>query len=135
MDIKAEKNKTLENFAYFFLPSIGEFIWNCNVNVIHASSLMSRKGFWYNVLTAWCHYNFEEKTDIDSIMESPLWLNSELLIFGKPMVSKKCMEHNIIYIKDLMVNNRFMTFDEFTTNHGNVLNFLKYYGILKAISQ
>ena len=64
-----QKNKRLENFAYFFLPSIGEFIWNCNLNVKHAFYLKPRKGFWYDVLTAWCHYNFEEKTGIDFIME------------------------------------------------------------------
>ncbi len=96
---------------------------------------MPHTGFWYDVLKAWCSYNFEEETDIDSIMESPLWLNSELLINGKPMMCEPCMQHDVLYIKDLVANRNFLTYAEFTAKYGNIITFIKYYGILKAIPQ
>ena len=86
---RLKKNNTISNFAYYFLPGSGELIWNCNLNVKHLSDIMPRKGFWYDVLKSWCIYNYEEKTDVDSIMETPLWYDSEILTKGKPIVSKK----------------------------------------------
>ena len=40
---------------------------------------------------------------------------------GKPMVSKNCMEHNVIYINDVL-NKTFVTFEEFTTNYVRVMS-------------
>ncbi len=52
-------------------------------------------------------------------------------------MSKKCLENGIIYIKGLvnMQTKELINYNEFEQKHGKVLNFLQYYGILKAIPQ
>ncbi len=131
------ENKKLASLAYYFLPGLGPMLWKCNLNFKHAAKFMSVQNFWYDVLVSWCKYNFEELENIDSIMNSIIWLNSEITVKDKPLMSKKCIENDILYIKDLvnMHSGDFMSYNEFIQKYGNVINFLQYYGILKAIPQ
>ncbi len=92
---------------------------------------MPRDGFWKNVLFAWSSYNYTAAKNIDSIMNSIIWLNLDITVRGKPIMNKKCINRNIIYIKDFIGNNRqIMTFEEFRTKYGNFITFVEYYGII-----
>ncbi len=131
------ENKKLATLAYYFLPGVGDILWKCNLNPVHVTKFMPEHNFWYDVLVSWCKYNYEELDDIDSIMNCIIWLNSEITVKDKPLMSKKCIENGILYIKDLvnMHSKELMSYNEFVQKYGNVINFLQYYGILKAIPQ
>ena len=63
---------------------------------------MPRQGFWYDVLYAWCLYNYEPTAnlnDIEIIMNSIMWLNSDIVVNGNPMLNKKCIARGISLIK------------------------------------
>ena len=98
---------------------------------------MPEHNVWYDVLVSWCKFNYKKLDDINSIMNSIIWLNSEITVKDKPLMSKKCIENGILYIKDLvnMHSKELMSYNEFVQKYGNVINFLQYYGILKAIPQ
>ncbi len=67
-------------------------------------------------------------------MNSIIWYNSEITVMGKPLVSKKCIENNVLYVGDFIKNERYvMTYEEFNEKYGRFLDFLEFYGIIKAI--
>ncbi len=131
---RLEKNEKLAALAYNFLPNVGTLIWQCNLHAKHVIHFMPKRGFWYDVLSSWCAYNFCSKTTINDIINEIVWFNSEITVNGKPIVSRKCIDKNILYVGDFLNNNNeFMSYEEFNNKHNNVLNFLEYYGIITAI--
>ena len=136
---RIRKNETLSELAYYFLPGLGDKLWECNLKCTDMKHFMTKHSFWHDVLYAWCQYNYqpsEKIEDIEIIMNSIIWLNSDIVVSGKPMLNKKCIARDILYVKDFIGNNnKIMTFEEFRDKYGNVLNFLEYYGIVTAIPQ
>ncbi len=131
---RLSKNENLAALAYYFLPKAGELIWECNLHSKDIKHVMLNRGFWYNVLCSWSNHNFSKKTEKNEIMNSIIWYNSEITVMGKPIVSKKCLDNNVLYVKDFVKNGRdFMTYDEFNAKHGRFLNFIEHMGIIKAI--
>ncbi len=60
---------------------------------------MPRKSFWQDVLRAWCQYNYESiehVEEVDIIANNIIWLNSDIVVNGKPMLNKKCLSRGII---------------------------------------
>ena len=82
------KNKKVAQLAYYFLPGLGEILWECNLHHRHVEGFMPKNNFWYDVLVSWCKFNFIEQEDINSIMNSVIWLNSEITVKDKPIMSK-----------------------------------------------
>ena len=46
----------------------------------------------------------------------------------------KCIQNNIVKVKDFMIDGIiFMTYEEFVNIHGRIMNFLEYYSIINSI--
>ena len=104
-----------------------EKTWECNLHYKHIEHFMPRKNSGKT-------FSIEHVEEVDIIANSIIWLNSDIVVNGKPMLNKKCLSRGIIYVKDFFNNEgKPMTYEEFNAKHGTFLNFIEYYGITKAI--
>ena len=61
-----------------------------------------------------------------------LFGNNNIKIGGKPIYKHKFIKKNIYTINDLLKNEGFLTFTEFTHKFGSITNFLEYGSIISA---
>ncbi len=134
---RIKDNISLANLAYYFLPKIGELIWKCNLHYNDVKSIMPKENFWQNVLIAWCKFNFSKKLELNSILNSIIWLNSEIQINKTPILYKRCFKKGVVFIKDIVDyrTGEFLTFEALNTKYGKTITFVEYHGILSAIPQ
>ncbi len=90
------KNSSLSNLAYYFLPKMGEYIWKCNLNPYDVDKILPINTFWRDVLKAWGHYNFTYPLEKENICNNIIWYNSHILIDNKPIFYKKCFEGGVV---------------------------------------
>ena len=80
-------------------------IWRCNIAPKDCIKLFPKNNFWSEMLYAWSKINFNTAPDTADILEQVIWLNSHIRIDNKPVVWKKCIDANIMYVKDLYEEN------------------------------
>ncbi len=132
---RIKSNGSLANLAYSFLPKIGELLWKCNLHYTDVPKVMPKGNFWQNVLSAWCKYNFSPATELNSVLNSIIWFNSEIQINNTPIFYQRCFSKGILYIKDI-VNHRtkeFLSFEDFVAKYGNTITFVEYHGLISSI--
>ena len=132
---RIKTNNSLANLAYYFLPDIGELLWQCNLHPADVKSIMPKENFWQNVLSAWCTYNFSIASNLNSVLNSLLWYNSEIKVNHKPIFYKRCFKKGILYIKDIVDirTNEFLTFGALVAKYGNTITFVEYNGLISSI--
>ncbi len=132
---RIQKNESLANLAYYFFPQIGEFIWKCNLQHEDVKTIMPKESFWRDVLSAWCKFNFSPKLDLESVLNSIIWFNSEIQIGGTPVFYKRCFNKGIIFLRDILDkrNNTFLTFEALVAKYGQTITFVEYNGLISAI--
>ena len=108
--IKSTWVKTLEadpkirTLAHSFLcPALQQNIWKCNLRATDVDYVIDRidNPFWYDVLKAWCHVNYTNNIEEASRL---IWYNSLIRIDDLPIVWKKCIQKNLMYVSDLYSN-------------------------------
>ncbi len=87
------------------------------------------------MLIAWCKYNFSPATELNSILNSIIWFNSEIQINNTPIFYQRCFAKGILYVKDI-VNHRtkeFLSFEDFVAKYGKTITFVEYHGLISTI--
>ncbi len=131
---RLKNSESLANIAYYFLPDIGEKVWECNLHPNDVPIILTKESFWRDVLTAWCHHNYECKTDLNAVLKSVIWFNSDILVNRKPIFYKKWFQKGIVYIKDLVDDNyNFLTYNALCIKYNLNVPFTSYWGIIDAI--
>ncbi len=128
------ENESLSKLAYYFLPKIGDKIWECNIEDKDVSIVMPKPSFWRDVLTAWSKANYSYPSSFEQAYNAVLWYNSDIKVNGKPIFYKKCFDKGIVCIRDILnKDNEFLTYEALIRKYGNTVPFTKYYGIIDAI--
>jgi hypothetical protein len=111
----------------------GDWIWLCRPE--------KHTDFWYDkmcntflsdVLKAW--FRLRKSSD-DKISDQVIWYNSSIKINRKTVFYKTWSTKGINFISNLRVGNqRFMSYIEFKTTFDINCNFMKYFGLIHALS-
>ena len=67
--------------------------------------ILLKKGFWQDVLVAWCEYSFTTPTTKCQILAQPIWLNSHLQIDGKPALNIAAIKAGLCIVNDIVDEN------------------------------
>ena len=129
------KESNWTNIAIRKFKIIGNKIWNANLNEKDADNLIDKNcvSIWPDVLKAWSTYNFHEPET--GVLNQFMWLNSHIKIGKKPVLFQKAFNNNILHIKDIRTNNRFLNFDELENKYGKTINFVQYYSLTTVIKK
>ena len=98
-----------------------------NLNIKDMTKLSrSVTKFWQNVFQAWSTVTFTDKIfDARMIMELSSWYNSHIRIGNTVSYDMKLYTSGITQVRDIMVGNRLLSFEELISKYGNVCDFLK----------
>ena len=102
-----ENDLFLSECAYAVLSSkLRNLIWKCNLDVKTIKRMYRDENFWVKILLAWSKINYRPPKCTQSIKDQIIWMNSEILVEGKPIVWDHWIEKDIILIEDLYNNNK-----------------------------
>ena len=111
----------------------GEWIWLCNPT--KDTDFCYDKlcnAFLSDVIKAWYRL---KKSSNDTITDEVLWYNTKIKVNKSTVFYKTWSVKGVNFISDLLYENqRFMTYNEFTTVHNINCNYMKYFGLVNAVS-
>lgn len=129
------KDETIRFLADWSLSNkIGEFLWHCNIHPKDCRFLTPNRGFWYDVLKAWCKFNYVPIIGVDKIKDQVLWFNSDVKKNGKIFIDMYMFNNGIRTVSDIMnQDDELLTTKQFSNKYPNI-NILNYLALVKAIS-
>ena len=128
-----EQTILLEIFANQVAPTLGQFIWKCNLHYKDIRSMNISNKFWEQVLIAWCKYNFFQPELSEDIRAQILWANSLIQCNYKPIFESSCMQAGSKTIQDILFEDQFMSFEKIRQTYGQHVNWLDYYTLICSI--
>ena len=91
---------------------------NLGFPVVFASTVKSIRGiesvenkFWKKVLETWTMLNNNNDTEVK--LTQPIFKSKLLIYQGTPLFNKQCILSNMLWVKDLFINDRYITREEF----------------------
>ena len=114
------------------------YIFYCNTNSVHTKELFRNSNvFWYDVLEAWCSYNFFHPESLEEILSQSLWFNSYILIGKNVVYFQLWFNKNIRFVKDIVkkVNGiyKLCTYKEICNKYNAHLGQMSYNSLISAI--
>ena len=92
--------------------------------------------FWRDILSYFYEfYGKFELSTIEDLKASSFLFNKQFKVGGMVISSKILIENNIFFISQLMNEESFMTFEQFTQKYNIQMNFLTYYSIIQSIQK
>ena len=109
----------------------GDSIWLCKPKC-HTDFRYEKinNSFLCDVIKAW----FKLKNMYDEKNDEVLWYNSSIKINRKTIYYNSWSKEGINFISDLIIENHWMTYDEFKNRFNVNCNFLKYFSVIHAVS-
>ena len=107
--------------------------WECNLDVQDANTFPCKNNFRKDVLKCWSEYNYKNDLEEEEIPNQVIWYNSHIRIGNRVMYIHKPYEKGIIYLKDICLDNKIMTYEEMSTIYGDCMQRLEYYSLVHAI--
>ena len=90
--------------------------------------------YYHTLLKYWQEYNHDKFSKNIDIPNKIIWINSRILIGGKPTFYKPLFQAQVISIKHLLnENNTFLSFDELKQKVNINIPFTLYYGLITSI--
>ena len=109
----------------------GEFFFKCNCKYTYIKQFNLNNDFFNQILESWCKINFSEET---SILNQPIWNNSNILKQNKPLYYEHWLNKGVIYLQHLVQDKRFLTFTELKGKYNlERKEFLNYHTLISAI--
>jgi len=127
------------NIANYFFPYMNEIknvllFFNLKKEDLHLYVKNTDLSIIYEIFYCWCNINYRKWDSCTLFSEEFVFFNSNIRINNKPVVNMNCIRHNVIKVKDFMIDCiLFMTYEEFKHKYGPIVNFLEYYGIVNCI--
>ena len=91
---------------------------------------------WQNAFKVWSNVMIADKIfDSRMIMEQCLWYNSCIRKGNNVANDMKLYTSGITQVRNIMVDDRLLSFEELIFKYGNMCDFLKYAQILSAITK
>ena len=122
---------------YSTIPNT-QHLFECNLAPRNYMMLLKNNSckIWNTILHTWCQLNYE--THIygwNKTLCQVIWLNSEIVVNGKPIWFKQWYIQGVVYVSDLInvEEKRFLTFQEFSGKYNFTCPFLQYFSIIDAI--
>lgn len=92
--------------------------------------------FFRDVCSIWVEANYKKKiTSLNEILQQIIWYNSNIKNNKKCIFNGKMYQAGVVKIVDLfnLDTGVFFTFEEFVALYGNVVDFVTYYQVVRAI--
>jgi len=127
------------NIAKYFFPHLKDIkhvLLKCNLKKddLRLYVKYTELSIIYEMFYCWCDVNYRKWHSGTLFTEEIVFFNSNVRINNKPVVNMNCIRHNVIRVKDFMIDCiLFMTFDEFKHKYGPIINYLEFYGIVNCI--
>ena len=112
------------------------FFLRCNLYITDVNKVcnLANSPFWLEILETWSEWNYTHYHVIkEEILHMPLWYNSLLKISKKVIIYKKWYDKNILYVADLIVENRWMNVHEVSKKYGFKANFLELRSLISCM--
>ena len=61
--------------------------------------------FWVQVLYSWSLINYRDPENREEVLEQIIWMNSNILIGGKPIIWKTWLDRDIVLLRDIYDQN------------------------------
>ena len=111
---------------------------SCNLNIADANEVFDNVAcqFTKNVFISWFGYTYEinnAEDESQNIYNQFIWYNSKIKVNGNVLFYRAWYERNIKYIKDLLIDYKFMSHAQFQACYNLNVNFVTYYGLLSSI--
>ena len=116
----------------FIEPLGGTSVFSSNVTLVDFKGMyLGKNSFWNCVIETWLDRNNTGRNN-DAILtyNSPLFNNTMIKFKNKTLFFRQCIAKNIIYIKDLLVADRLMNYDDFLNIYGRSGDSLLIYNVL-----
>lgn len=124
----------IRNLANYFIPEMGQDWWLANLKKDDIHKIMPQNSYWKQVSIAWAHTNFHVPQNIVQVAKQFLWFNSHIRIGKKPVWYQNAWRANVRYVADIVNNDgSILSFEQFKAKFGNCLNFVQYFGLVKAL--
>ena len=98
------------------LPVGGRSAFYSNLNVKEFKGMnLIKNSFWRHVLCSWLNHRklIEFNGSIQLKTTTPLFNNRNIMFKKSTLFFGECIAMNVVYVKDMVRNNCFITFDEF----------------------
>ena len=128
-------DEVLTKLAYYFINAEiknGTF-WQCNFSSQDAKKMPIKSKFWRSVVVAWAEFNFHTPITEQEMSTQILWYNSYIKSAGSLLFIKSMYDVGILYVKDLVMNDRFATYEELVELYGMPLNVMDYNKVVAAV--
>lgn len=124
--IQALADALLEN-------TVGQWIWYANLKYNDVCYFTKAKGFWMDVLKAWCHFNYQIVCNRDQVLKQFLWYNSELRKNNKPYISWNLFNAGIHFLHDIVnADYTFKSIVQIKVSYPNI-DILEYFSLIQSI--
>ena len=115
--------------AYKALSStLRNLIWRCNLKKVHCRTIIKNDSFWRQMLEAWAEINYHEVLTVNQVVNELIWGNSKITREGLPIIWKKWIERDILFVKDILREDL-----SFKNNVELRVNWLEYNALISAI--
>ena len=91
-----------ESMFQSITPELRHLIWKCNLKAEDVRKMLDTNLFWVQVLLAWCKINHGHPSGKSQILDEILWMNSHIVIQGKPFVWRSWLNKGIINVNDIL---------------------------------
>ena len=109
----------------------GEFFFKCNYHYTDVAKLLKVTGFLKDVLEAWCKLNYNND---QNILDQILWNNFRIRHQDKPIIYKSWLTKGIVNVRDIVFNNKIMSFNQIRTKYDIApTEYLKYHSLVSAL--
>ena len=123
--------KVLANSS--FKKPVDRFMWQGNISVNDAYKFI-KKGFWLQVLLAWCEYNYSKPNSKEGILSAPLWLNSQLVDRGEVLYNNKAIGVNFVTVSMIISEHGiFKSYENVCHESQGTVSIIEYYKICNCI--
>ena len=78
-----------------------------------------KSSFWKKVVETWLKHNVHTNPSTGNIINDPLFNNKYITYKKRTLFLPQLIQRNVVYVKDLCINNRMMSFPEFIEKYGN----------------
>ena len=131
---KLHDNNQVSTLAYEALKNpIGDLLWQTSLKTSDINKMLTYNEFWTVVVKEWILFkNFRSDQQTKS-RDEIIWFNSGIRIQDKPIFYPEWYRKGIIYIKDLVEQDRLISHEKLQEKFSLSVPFTQYYGIQSAI--
>ena len=113
------------------IPQLGQFIWQCNLQVSDIPKVIQNSTLWSDVLEAWCIYNYSEPQDIQEILHQIIWCSSLIWVGDRPIIWNDFLACRVNRVMDLVdAQGKLYTKTQLESKYSVEIDWLKYNSLI-----